>query len=158
MWVYQSVKSHGVPCFAFQGDFPMFIHSRILLTCRRHRVRVRFEKTVCTFWICAHSVHTWYIPVYTMYIVLCRMFSHSPGQVSYFLAVGQCVDVWSCQHTYSMHSTAYPAAKSEKINSSYRNSHNTNTLLGKHLILGQACRIIGVALYGADIPLEDWGV
>ena len=95
----------------------LYIHggiSRILLTCRRHRVRVRFEKTVCTFWICAHSVHTWYIPVYTMYIVLCRMFSHSPGQVSYFLAVGQCVDVWSCQHTYSMHSTAYPAAKSEK--------------------------------------------
>ena len=101
-------------CFAFQGDFPMFVHSRILLTCRRHRVRVRFEKTVCTFWICANSVHTWYIPVYTMYIVLCHMFSHSPGQVSYFLAVGQCVDVCSCQHTYSMHSTAYPAAKSEK--------------------------------------------
>jgi hypothetical protein len=71
----------------------MFVHSRILLTCRRHRVRVRFEKTVCTFWICANSVHTWYIPVYTMYIVQCRMFSHSPGQVSYFLAVGQCVDV-----------------------------------------------------------------
>ena len=86
------MKSHCVPCFAFQGDFPMFVHSRILLTCRRHRVRVRFEKTVCTFWICANSVHTWYIPVYTMYIVLCRMFSHSPGQVSYFLAVGQCVE------------------------------------------------------------------
>ena len=92
----------------------MFVHSRILLTCRRHRVCVRFEKTVCTFWICAYSVHTWYIPVYTMYIVQCHMFSHSPGQVSYFLAVGQCVGVWSCQHTYSMHSTAYPAAKSEK--------------------------------------------
>ena len=81
---------------------------------RRHRDRVKIEKNVCAFWICAYSVHTWYIPVYTMYIVLCRMFSHSPGQVSYFLAVGQCVDVCSCQHTYSMHSTAYPAAKSEK--------------------------------------------
>ena len=81
---------------------------------RRHRDRVKIEKTVCAFLICAYSVHTWYIPVYTMYIVQCHMFSHSPGQVSYFLAVGQCVDVCSCQHTYSMHSTAYPAAKSEK--------------------------------------------
>ena len=61
----------------------MFVHSRILVTCRRHRVRVRIEKTVCAFWICANSVHTWYRPVYTMYIVVCRMFSHSPGQVSY---------------------------------------------------------------------------
>ena len=60
-----------------------------------------------------HGIYL-YIPVYTMYIVQCSMFSNSPGQVSYFLAVGQCVDVWSCQHTYSMHSTAYPAAKSEK--------------------------------------------
>ena len=60
-----------------------------------------------------HGIYL-YIPVYTMYIVLCHMFSHSPGQVSYFLVVGQCVDVCSCQHTYSMHSTAYPAAKSEK--------------------------------------------
>jgi hypothetical protein len=45
-----------------------------------------------------------------------------------------------------------------KYDSSYRNSDNTNTLLGKRLTLGQACGIIGVALYGADIPLEDSGV
>ena len=44
---------------------------------RRHRDRVKIEKTVCAFWICPNSVHTWYIPVYTMYIVVCRMFSHS---------------------------------------------------------------------------------
>ena len=49
-----------------------------------------------------------------MYIMVYLMFSHSQGQVSYFLAVGQCLDVFSCQHTYSMHSTAYPAAKGEK--------------------------------------------
>ncbi len=46
----------------------------------------------------------------------------------------------------------------DKFDSSYRNSENTNTLLGKRLTLGQACGIIGVALYGADIPLEDTGI
>ena len=45
----------------------------------------------------------------------------------------------------------------EKYDSSYRNSDNTNKLLGRGLTLGQACGIIGVALYGADIPLEDSG-
>ena len=45
-----------------------------------------------------------------------------------------------------------------KYDSSYRNSDNNNTLLGKRLTLGQACGILGVALYGADIPLEDSGV
>ena len=45
-----------------------------------------------------------------------------------------------------------------KYDSSYSNSDNINTLLGKRLTLGQACGIIGVALYGADIPLEDSGV
>ena len=45
-----------------------------------------------------------------------------------------------------------------KYDSSYRNSDNNNTLLGKRLTLGQACGIIGVALYCADIPLEESGV
>ena len=44
-----------------------------------------------------------------------------------------------------------------KYDVSYNNYENTNTLLG-HLTLGQACGIIGVALYGADIPLEDSGI
>ncbi len=48
----------------------------------------KLKKTVCAFWICAYSVHTWYIPVYIMYIVVCRMFSHGQGQVSYFLLQG----------------------------------------------------------------------
>ena len=63
---------------AFQGDFPMFVHLRILVTCRRQRDRVRIEKTVCTFWICANSVHTWlrhgidlYIPCIQWYSVIC---------------------------------------------------------------------------------------
>ena len=42
-----------------------------------------------------------------------------------------------------------------KYDTSYRNSDNTNKLLGRSLTLGQACVLIGVALYGADIPLED---
>ena len=42
-----------------------------------------------------------------------------------------------------------------KFDSSYRSSENTVTLLGRRLTLGQACGIIGVALYGPDIPLED---
>ena len=41
---------------------------------------------------------------------------------------------------------------------SYRKSENTVTLLGRSLTLGQACGIIGVALYGPDIPLEDSGI
>ena len=45
-----------------------------------------------------------------------------------------------------------------KYDSSYRNSDNNNTLLGKRLTLGQVCGILYVALYGADIPLEDSGV
>ena len=45
-----------------------------------------------------------------------------------------------------------------KYDSSYRNSDNNNTLLGKRLTLGQACGIIGVALYGPDVPLEESGV
>jgi hypothetical protein len=44
-----------------------------------------------------------------------------------------------------------------KYDASYRNSDNTNKLLGRSLSLGQACGLIGVALYGADIPLEDSG-
>ena len=39
----------------------------------------------------------------------------------------------------------------EKYNASYRNSENTNRLLGRLLSLGQACGIVGVALFGADI-------
>ncbi len=42
-----------------------------------------------------------------------------------------------------------------KFDSAYRNSDNTNQLLGRSLTLGQACGIIGVALYCSDIPLED---
>ena len=45
-----------------------------------------------------------------------------------------------------------------KFDSSYRNSENTVTLLGRSLTLGQACGIIGVALYGLDVPLEDSGI
>ena len=45
-----------------------------------------------------------------------------------------------------------------KFDSSYRSSENTVTLLGRRLTLGQACGIIGVALYGPDIPLEDSGI
>lgn len=44
-----------------------------------------------------------------------------------------------------------------KYDSGYRNSENTNTLLGRRLTLGQACWIIGVALFGPDIPLEESG-
>jgi hypothetical protein len=44
-----------------------------------------------------------------------------------------------------------------KFDASYRNSDNTNRLLGRSLTLGQACGLIGVALYGAEIPLEDSG-
>ena len=45
-----------------------------------------------------------------------------------------------------------------KFDSSYRSSENTVTLLSRRLTLGQACGIIGVALYGPDIPLEDSGI
>jgi hypothetical protein len=45
-----------------------------------------------------------------------------------------------------------------KYDASYRNSDNTNKLLGSSLSLDQACGIIGVALYGADIPFEDSGI
>ena len=42
-----------------------------------------------------------------------------------------------------------------KYHTSDRNSDNTNKLLGRSLSLAQACWIIGVALFGTDIPLED---
>jgi hypothetical protein len=45
-----------------------------------------------------------------------------------------------------------------KYDSSYRSSQNTVTLLGRRVTLGQACGIIGVALYGPDMPLEDSGI
>ncbi len=46
-----------------------------------------------------------------------------------------------------------------KFDSAYSNSDKTNKLLGRRsLTLGQACGIIGVALYGSDIPLEDSGM
>jgi hypothetical protein len=45
-----------------------------------------------------------------------------------------------------------------KYDASYHRSDNTNKLLGRNLSLGQACGLIGVALYGADIPLEDSGI
>ena len=46
----------------------------------------------------------------------------------------------------------------DKYDASYRNSENTNRLLGRLLSLGQACGIIGVALFGADIPMEEPGM
>ena len=45
-----------------------------------------------------------------------------------------------------------------KYDASYRSSDNTNKLLGRSLSLGQACGLIGMALYGADIPLENSGI
>ncbi len=45
-----------------------------------------------------------------------------------------------------------------KYDSAYRNSENENRLLGKLLTLGQACGIVGVCLYGADIPMEQSGI
>ena len=44
-----------------------------------------------------------------------------------------------------------------KYDASYRNSDNTNKLLGRHINLGQACGIIGGVLYCPDTPLEDSG-
>jgi hypothetical protein len=38
-----------------------------------------------------------------------------------------------------------------------RNAENTNRLLGRALTLGQACGLIGVELFRADIPLEGAG-
>ena len=47
-----------------------------------------------------------------------------------------------------------------KYDASYHhdNSDNTYKLLGRSLSLGQACGIIGVAVYGTEIPLEDSGI
>ncbi len=42
-----------------------------------------------------------------------------------------------------------------KYNASYRNPENTTRLLGRALTLG--CGLIGVALFGAEIPLEGAG-
>ena len=44
-----------------------------------------------------------------------------------------------------------------RYDASYRNSENTQKLLGRSLSLGQACGIIAVALYGPDIPMEEAG-
>ena len=44
-----------------------------------------------------------------------------------------------------------------KYDASYRNPENTTRLLGRALTLGQACGLIGVALFGAEIPLEGAG-
>jgi hypothetical protein len=44
-----------------------------------------------------------------------------------------------------------------KFDASYRNSANLTKLLGRSVTLGQACGIIGVALHGPDLPLEDAG-
>jgi hypothetical protein len=45
-----------------------------------------------------------------------------------------------------------------KYEASYPHSNNIIKLLGRSLSLGKACGIITVALYGADIPLEDSGL
>jgi hypothetical protein len=44
-----------------------------------------------------------------------------------------------------------------KYDASYRNPENTTRLLGSALTLGQECGLIGVASFGADIPLEGAG-
>ncbi len=44
-----------------------------------------------------------------------------------------------------------------KFDASYRNSANLTKLLGRSVTLCQACGIIGVALHGSDLPLEDAG-
>jgi hypothetical protein len=45
-----------------------------------------------------------------------------------------------------------------EYDASYSYTFNTNKSLGRSLILGQACGIIGMALYGSDIPLEKSGI
>jgi hypothetical protein len=40
---------------------------------------------------------------------------------------------------------------------SYRNSDNKRKLLGRSLNLGQACGIVGMAVYGADVPGDSAG-
>jgi hypothetical protein len=44
-----------------------------------------------------------------------------------------------------------------KYDASYCYTFNANKLLGRST-LGQACGIIGMALYGSDIPLEKSGI
>jgi hypothetical protein len=44
------------------------------------------------------------------------------------------------------------------FDSAYSNSENENRLLGRLLTLGQACGIVGVCLYGADVPMEQSGI
>jgi hypothetical protein len=44
-----------------------------------------------------------------------------------------------------------------KYYASYRYAVNTNRVLGRALTLGQACGLIGVALFRADIPYEGAG-
>ncbi len=44
-----------------------------------------------------------------------------------------------------------------RYDASYRNSANTTKLLCRSVTFGQACGIIGVALHGSDLPLEDTG-
>jgi hypothetical protein len=45
-----------------------------------------------------------------------------------------------------------------EYDSAYCNLENHNRLLVQLLTLGQACGIIGVCLYGPDIPMEQSGI
>jgi hypothetical protein len=44
-----------------------------------------------------------------------------------------------------------------KFDSTYRNPDNEQKLLGRFLNLGQACGIVGMALYGAAVPGDSAG-
>jgi hypothetical protein len=44
-----------------------------------------------------------------------------------------------------------------KFDSTYRNPDNERKLLGRSLNLGHACGIVGMALYGADVPSDSAG-
>jgi hypothetical protein len=48
-------------------------------------------------------------------------------------------------------------AVNAKYGTNYRNSTVQRPIMGKHVTLGKACALVGIALYGPNIPLEEAG-
>jgi hypothetical protein len=48
-------------------------------------------------------------------------------------------------------------AVNAKYGTNYRNSTVQRLIMGKHVTLGKACALVGIALYGPNIPLEEAG-
>ena len=81
---------------------------------------------------------------------------HDVVDAEEFLAVER-TDKKACVLASSGRPSVKRNAVNGKYGTNYRNSTVTKTIMGKTVTLGRACALVGVALMGPNIPIEEAG-